>query len=985
MTLSLRQYQRVYDRFLLEFLREGKVPTFDEVLVRAGDELPDPSKPIAPIYQFTPQTKRAVFDILNHNRSVRNIKTDLELLFDELNQIQLQNITRIINADLFEHVHSHELNVLTKQLDALLFALEGADDSFFARFESFDDLTKIDLDKSTPGIVDTHEGALALPIGLAGTFKIPLEHLSSLNNTPITISDSAATNLGNIPGTRFGNIFADSTNAWGVTIESPNGGPLEVEFTFRLAREEFINRMTLLHHGPNQQRAIIATSVDNANRDLILEYSEGVLLSQQADLVSLDFDDKLVDFVHVTLAKDTPDSFDSDRNIHTYTFGLRNISIYTTGRAREGTYVSKAFEFDEVDSVGLVGISANELLPDNTSVDWSVGIVDENDQVVGSFMPITPQSRNVSSGPPKTVSIQDIIENQKIFRSTDDSFTNILSFNNIDFYKVTTIDTPPVFGSAFLFRGIRSWLRDQSEAVNPVLVKDNYIPFSKGDTQSLYKIRQEVAPANTITNDAGEVQTVVVVANPPLYDQAKGHSLIPGEGIDPGQDTQPNYAVLLAQLSNAPLTAIKAGQDFSAANPVDLGVKNILYNTAGDIEVKDESIERIFLDGTDYIVEFTDGFPTGRIRALPDSDLLGYTDDEGVDHQPIVSITYKIDPDISRFISSIANSQIYFDFDISTLGLTQAVIKYRFVTPKVIKSSVKAKKLFGTVNSSDIFVQGVDYIFDERTSTIQRLTTGSIDPGQDIYLDYKFNDISDQLEQFFVWAHVDDLDGVNIVTARKRSTDLSVQSTLDPETDRGEELFVSIPGVGLVNLNKAVEWPKLTGWVQFVVKSIPPEEDLEGSREPLIHQVIKLKDEDGDFIFVQGGKYFSDLTAIREPLNQVGFQFLKTNVLKNDDRFFAVRTVNLTPDITENQVIVNFKPNESEKLYQYSPIPDVVGETGVLSIYPIKEEWKVVWSNRETTVGSFNKVVVRAMLTRTAEAGGNVTPKVFDYFVKAGF
>lgn len=1000
MTLRLRQYKKVYDKFLLEFLKDGQIPSYADVVARAGDDLPGVTSEFSPIYKFRPQTADAVFDIGLHNKAVQDIGLDLQILFEELSDIQTKNIQKLLNSDLFHSVHIHELNRLNSQLNALLFAISGGDENFFAAVESFDDFVHTNLENSTTGVVDLYESAALLPIGLKGSLKISLAHLSDVSAVDVSISKDDATAIGTVSGTKYGNIFADSVQPWSYEVWTPEEGPLSITFVFQMDKEEFINRITVLGHGDKPQTVQIQTSVDGVNKKPMPDSSQGIVLSDQSHIASFDFEDRLTEFIHVTLSLDGSSSTlpvpDTDDTFFQYYFGLKNISIYTTGREATATYESKPFDFSEdVAAIGKIAISATEQIPTSCKVDWLVGVANQLGEVVGSFVPITPQNRSSSVGAPSVVNLSAALINSETFVTTPNDIVNILDFQNIKFWNIKTITTEPVFGSAQLFRGYKSWYRDQTQSVNPVLVKDNFIPFSKGDAQVLYQVRQEVKYASVTTGPTGSNQSVLVLDKAPLYDTNKGHTLIPPLGVNPDADTDPTYAVYRATLASSITSVTKGALDF-LSGPIDLGLKNISYSGPGDIILEDDNgpgvIGNVYVDGYDYIVELDDdGNPTGLIHALVQS-----TNDTGppktLPTAPAgsIKVTYTVDPDLTRFVDSVAGKQVHLDLNVANLPSSQIVVKYRHAAEEVIKSSIKAKGLFGAAGNSQIFTQGQDYVFDPVTSTIQRLTTGAIQQGVDLYVDFKYNDLADQLDQFFIWGYVNKVDGINVKVEKDPKPLLLEKNLLNPDVDAGEELLAQIPDVGLVSLTNALVWPEMKGWVQFVVRSLPPEDFqspvvAKGNKEALINQIIKLKDEVGDFVFIQGGKYFEELTGIREPLTQVSFNHLKTNVLKSDDSHFAMREIVLD-QTKEYQTVVNFKPNESTKLYSFSAVGDGSVEGGIAGVYPVNEEWRLKWTNKESVIGAYQHVIVKCILSRQPEAsGGNITPKVFDYFVKVGF
>jgi hypothetical protein len=991
MVLSLNQFRVVYDKFLLEFLKEGVVPSFDDVVSRAGDELPSTTTPNAPITRYIPQTSDSVFDIVLFNKHMETILMDLGILFDEANQIQINNSKRILHADLFHDVHSYELGRLTNELDSLLFTLGGADDNFFARFDNLSDTVKTNTLESTPGIVNTHEGALALPISLKGALKLGMSHLVSLSTPPdIAASRENAFNRGSIPGTKFGNTFLDATNAWGVIFESKEGGPLEISFNVRLSKEEFINRITTQHHSDKPQRLTIRTSVDKINVKDILAYSGGVISSDQSKILSFDFEDTLVDYLHVTLKKEESDSFSENSDgsgVHTYTFGLKNLSIFVTGRERDGLYQSTHFDFsDDLSAIGKVAISAKETIPDGTSIEWSVAGVNSDGEQIGAFIPVTPQSRSSASGSAKEIILQDVNKSKNTFISTSANITKVDSLSNIDFFHIHTLDTSPVFGTAALFRGYKSWLRDKSQAVNPVLVKDNFTPFSQGDTQSLYNVITEIVRPSIVNLEGTNVH-VLVANKKPLYASNKGHFLTPDEDQNSSSDAQPNYAIYKAEVNLQSLlqtvtTTWENGVEVGTAPDItrtkNLGFKIIKYEGPGDIVIERQTgTNYTYSDGIDYIVKLESGFPTGEIIGIhsdflePDAVTTLWVD---------VKVKFEFDPDITRHVLEINGHQVFFNLPPGGIPSGRdIIIKYRHVTESILKSSLKVKAGFGIAGESVIYIQGVDYVFDSSSGTIQRLSTGSIPDQSDAYVDYKFNDIAEAIEQFFIWGKSTNKDGATIVTEKLNGGLLTNDSSLVINSEAGEEFLASIEGVGLVSIGKSSDWPLMSGYTQFVVKSKDPDE----FPDALINQLIKLKDQDGSFIFIQGGKYFSELTSLREPLTQVSYPFLRTNVLINDQRYFAVREV-LQGGTTVQQVVVNTRPNENSNFYSYVPENDVAG-TGSVGLVPAKEEWRIQWVSKESNASAITKVAVRARLTRQVGVSENITPKVDSYFIKTSY
>jgi len=462
-----------------------------------------------------------------------------------------------------------------------------------------------------------------------------------------------------------------------------------------------------------------------------------------------------------------------------------------------------------------------------------------------------------------------------------------------------------------------------------------------------------------------------------LYNDNGSFTLIPGKQLDPSKDTSPTYAIYFAQLVKGIQNKTKSNATFTGSIE-DLGQPNVVYNSYTDISINDvdangNSIKE-FTDGQDYIVELTSaGYPTGRIILTANSPLSSPA--TGVGYQ----ISYKIDPDITRFISQIKNNQVYFTIESNNNALEneQVIIKYRFIPQNIIKSSLKAKASFGLEGNKNIYVQGIDYIFDQATGLLQRLGTGSIPINFDVYMDFKYKDNISSLQQFFIWAFISESSPIEITLKPKGIGNLSTQNSLVIDSDAGESFAVNSVGLGLVDLTRATKWPKMSGWVQFVVKSKSPDLLLGSSQVPLINQIIQLKDKDDNYIFVSGGKYFASLTAIREPLTQVSLPYLKANVLKNDRTKFALRD-NIVDNVVSYQIITNFRPGSTDDLYTYSV------DIGTGGLVKNSEEWKLLWISKQS-IDQLTNVIVKAVLTRAPESDGNITPKIFNYYLKGGF
>ena len=76
-------------------------------------------------------------------------------------------------------------------------------------------------------------------------------------------------------------------------------------------------------------------------------------------------------------------------------------------------------------------------------------------------------------------------------------------------------------------------------------------------------------------------------------------------------------------------------------------------------------------------------------------------------------------------------------------------------------------------------------------------------------------------------------------------------------------------------------------------------------------------------------------------------------------------------------------PNSQVDLYNYSATEDDAQEGNPIRI---PETYNITWYYINTTTEEIdNNVIVRIDLERGLEAGGSITPKVFDYQLRVGF
>ena len=72
--IAIRQFEKLYNYYLLKILKDGRVPTIGDVMAFANDELPQISGEIKPIFNYIPQTASSPFDVNLYNSALDKIK-----------------------------------------------------------------------------------------------------------------------------------------------------------------------------------------------------------------------------------------------------------------------------------------------------------------------------------------------------------------------------------------------------------------------------------------------------------------------------------------------------------------------------------------------------------------------------------------------------------------------------------------------------------------------------------------------------------------------------------------------------------------------------------------------------------------------------------------------------------------------------------------------------------------------------------------------
>jgi hypothetical protein len=987
-----RQYQKVLAAEFLRYFLLGQNPDVNDISKRIGDALDKKSNLL---YKYYSQPYKEVFNNKLYNLSLKNIKFDIEVLHEEIIDLFSQASQRINFSDLYYKINNYELTKLEKELLLLLFINKQADFYFDGFIDTFSDTSKIDQSQSTKDIVDLSERCLSLPYGGKNTKRIDVGQLAFTNSITITPSNkSAIISSTQIPNTFFGNIFTDILAPWGYEIVLNENIPFDITFTFPLnlqdtgpqQKEFFVNRFELIPYSIKKQYCLLKVSNDNVNYIPLKGLESEVMIEDQSKVYGFDFETNLVEYVRVTLSKKEADEeiVVNNQKRYKYIFGLKKFASFQTGRLSKATYISKPIEFKNTPTIGKIGIEVNQTVPQGTSTSFYISTIG-SDGVESSYIPISGVGAS-TVGATNLLTFNTTSSKQTRFTSTlaGDDAPQLYGtpFQGKEFYRIgPKFNTKPIYGTSSLFRGFKSWYRDTSGTFEIEKVQDNYISFETTDNESLYAVTTEI-PSIATRVDAGIKKVDLTVSLPPYYDSNRSHLLKPQPGTQNSNiDTKPNYAIyrVLHRVANSRQTM---SFTLGTSTTQYLPNSNFILESANTTQLP---IIRglggvIYTKGVDYNFEITDiggrNRPTGRITIPAGSAFLNST---GSVINLGLEFVFTIDPDITHKVSVLSSNVITLDHSSNT-QYDSIEVTYRFqpgiYSNSLINASIRIANLPSTSSSRVFYVEGRDYVVDPNSGNIQRISGGTIDTKASVYAEFSFRRRSDNetLETFTTWAFIAGNEGTQI----KFDLDPTTKKNKLVVANGSKEGFYVNTKQGLISLTKAASTPILpNGWVQFIVRSKNPSM-FSSFKSNLIDQVIQLKDVNKKKIFRSFNSYFNEITAFRDAMKERTLNHLKVNTLLADHTVFAIDT---TTDINSSYIVVNFKPNETQELYNKVPTEDS-DETNPPEV--TAEDFVFTYSESNSSTNIPKKIRVKIELSRANDTDGGVTPKIFDYQLRVG-
>ncbi len=987
MGIYKKQFEKILAKEILKYLLKGIVPNSAEISKSVSEINKNKSKIL---FKYIPQNYKDVFNYNSYNKSLNEIKFDIDLFQEELLSLFTETSKRINFADLYHKLNSYELNKLKAELEMLLFSVRDADFYFSGNYDTFSDYTKTNRSISTSDVIDLVEQCILLPYKGKSTKRIDVSEIVDVDNQKINIVIDDINRIyssKNIPNSKLGNIFTDMLSVWGYEIIATDNVPIEIYVDFpiggtsKVEKEYFVSRFEVIPHIINKTRIKIQTSNDNVNYLNINGYEDGIIVEDQKKTYAMDFETSLVQYVRLRLSKAEADEeiIIGNNKYYKYLFGLKSFAAYQTGRVLNSVYQSIPFTFDN--TVNKVSIESTANIPAGCTVNYFIALSDSTGEDTSDFIPINPIGFNNNLGISSIVYFNKNKENNIKFQVPTEGEGSPTQYGSpyagISLKRIgPPITSYPIYGKTKLYRGYNAWSRDITGILTNIKVQDTYVSFSS-NTEKVYAVTEEVTPATTLSNSSGIKRTMLALTRPPYYDSSKGHA-VKSTQANSNIDNKPNYAIYKVTLIKGTTRETKEFQ-MTATSPQYLPVNSFIVqsNNASELPVLSIPNGQNLELGKDYEleVESVGGIskPTGRFT-IPTESLL--RDSNGDISPRALRFTYTFDPDITNKVSSINGNNIILNH-INLNSLDTVLVSYRFipVSPNsIVKNSFQVSNLPSSSNSRIYYTEGIDYVVDESSGTIQRLDNGSILENGSVYVSFIYKDAEQSVQTFSTWVFLPNSSQIKFDIV---NTSSGTSNRLIIDTDAGEAFYINTTN-GLINLNKATSTPMLpSGWTQFVVRSKNPDTNT-AFRSNLIDQIIQLRDIYKQKIFKENNRYFSTIIAFRESLKERTVNHLKVNTLYTDHTVFAIDSIT---DPTQAYLVLNYTPNTTSELYCKTATEDS-DDTGIPLSF--NEIYNMYWTSTDESEDTRNSIIVKIELIRNSTVDGGVTPKVFDYRIRVG-
>lgn len=461
------QNERLYhttEEVLKESIQNGILPDSKEFIWLLNSKLKNLSANQAS-FRFEPYKNTEIFSSIKYNNDQDVIYRDLLVLYKNI-----VTVHQLLNR---QHQNfSIEKEKLEKQLDTLENRLKQYVQNSKRSgllpyaYETFDDTTKINLEKTSHIFIDTKNNQAHLVEEQNASKRIIPSSSPEFKLYPESLDKKETLLTG-----QMDYVLQDKNDLiWQKQILLKKNISLTGVFSFSFSKEQLMNHIEIETISVKPMYLTARYTTDGVSWYDIPNYSKGFAVNKK---VSLDFPSILVKEIEIIFQKkESDESFPEDDSYnYQYIFGMTSISFYDKEYPTEGVFYSNELELENVPknyALDSIVLHTDEYLPTGTNILYEIARHEKEPD----WQPISPLNRKHPEDPTQ-IRLGRLTRNRKteLYFPKDFSIRQSeaedLASNGLPLYKLSSLQNSSnsfqipklslLEGSLRLYSGEKSW------------------------------------------------------------------------------------------------------------------------------------------------------------------------------------------------------------------------------------------------------------------------------------------------------------------------------------------------------------------------------------------------------------------------------------------------------------------------------------------------------------------------------------------------
>lgn len=430
----------IVDNILKEELQKGNLPSSKEFVWRLNNALYN-RKLNMPFYKFKPYKNTEIVESARLNEQNDEIHQDLSILYNNIVDVN-NSLAKYENSfEVEKEKIENEIEVQENYLKEMIF--KHNDGGYLGySYETFDDLDKTDLSNSQDVFVDTKSKELKIVEEKNTSTKIiPKTDIQfRIVEQPKKKEEETITGT---PQRLLEEVEDEEDKVWQKQISLDNNQALTGYLEVQMDKEYPINKIDMDMINIKNTFVKVTFSKDGQTW-FDVPYHED---KKEVDKTfSLSFPTLNMRMIRIVIEKKEADELiPSKENLdYKYLFGMKNIALYNKNYPTYGRFQSEPHEVINGPTnyiVDTVRLSADELVPTNTSIDYEIALKREDNVLDWHF--IDPMER-INPKYPTSINFSNIKKDETIplyfpsDLSVVQSEAEDLRRNGIPIYRLTS-------------------------------------------------------------------------------------------------------------------------------------------------------------------------------------------------------------------------------------------------------------------------------------------------------------------------------------------------------------------------------------------------------------------------------------------------------------------------------------------------------------------------------------------------------------------